>query len=64
MNLNFPTMDDRIVAIGLLTNRDLRLLGPAFDRAWPLEDASQFENLLRAIDEAERALEEEQVHAG
>ena len=64
MNLNRPAMDDRIVAIGLLTKRDLRLLGPAFDRAWPLEDASQFETLLWAIDEAERALEEEQAHAG
>jgi hypothetical protein len=54
-------MNDRIVAIGLLTKRDLRLLGPAFDRAWPVEDASQFETLLQAIDEAERALKH--VHA-
>jgi hypothetical protein len=54
-------MNDRIVAIGLLTKRDLRLLGPAFDRVWPVEDASQFETLLHAIDEAERALK--QVHA-
>ena len=62
MNLNRPAMDDRIVAIGLLTKRDLRLLGPAFDRAWPLEDSAQFEPLLEAIDEAERALKH--VHAG
>ena len=62
MNLNRPAMNDRIVAIGLLTNRDLRLLGPAFDRAWPVEDASQFENLLQAIDDADRVLE--QVHPG
>jgi hypothetical protein len=51
-------MNDRIVAIGLLTKRDLRLLGPTFDRAWPVEDAAPFENLLRAIDDAERALEQ------
>ena len=50
-------MDERIVAIGLLTERDLRLLGRAFDRAWPVGDASQFENLLREIDEAEQTLE-------
>jgi hypothetical protein len=61
MSLNRLAMNDRIVAIGLLTKRDLRLLGPAFDRAWPVEDASQFETLLHAIDEAERALK--QVHA-
>jgi len=63
MNLNRPAMDERIVAIGLLTERDLRLLGRAFDRAWPVGDASQFENLLRAIDEAEQALEEP-IHDG
>jgi hypothetical protein len=61
MSLNRLAMNDRIVAIGLLTKRDLRLLGPAFDRAWPVEDASQFETLLQAIDEAERALKH--VHA-
>ena len=62
MNLNRPAMNERIVAIGLLTKRDLRLLGPAFDRAWPVEDASQFESLLQAIDDADRALK--QVHPG
>ena len=56
MNLNRPAVDERIVAIGLLTKRDLRLLGPAFDRAWPVGDAAQFEGLLRAIDEADLAL--------
>jgi hypothetical protein len=55
MNLNRPAIDERIFAIGLLTKRDLRLLGPAFDRAWPVGDALQFEGLLRAIDEADLA---------
>ena len=50
---------DRIVAVGLLTRRDLDLLGPTFERAWPLEDAPAFSELLRAIDEAESELEEE-----
>ena len=44
---------DRIVAIGLLTDQDLSLLGPTFSRAWPLEDTNAFKDLLRAIDEAE-----------
>jgi hypothetical protein len=52
-------MDERIVAVGLLTQRDLNLLGPTFERAWPVEDApSSFEHILRAIDEADRELQE------
>ena len=51
-------MAERIVAVGLLTTRDLGLLGPAFDRAWPVEEAPSFNELLRAIDEADRRLEE------
>ena len=51
-------MHERIVAIGLLTQRDLNLLGPTFERAWPVEDAPAFNELLRAIDEADRQLQE------
>jgi hypothetical protein len=47
---------DRIVAIGLLT--DLSVLGPAFDRAWPVDEAPEFDELLHAIDEADRKLRE------
>jgi hypothetical protein len=47
---------ERIVAVGLLTRRDLKLLGPAFDRVWPVEDVPHFSELLRAIDEADRKL--------
>lgn len=47
---------DRIVAIALLTQRDLNLLGPTFDRTWPVEDAPEFDELLRAIDAADEAL--------
>ncbi len=46
-------MPERIVAIGLLTQRELNLLGPTFERAWPVEDVPAFGELLRAIDEAE-----------
>lgn len=57
-------MDDRIVAIGLLTQRDLTLLGPTFERAWPVEEAPDFNQLLRAIDEADRELQEDSRREG
>ena len=47
---------ERIVAVGLLTRRDMNMLGPTFDRAWPVEEAPSFSELLRAIDEADRRL--------
>jgi hypothetical protein len=50
-------MAERIVAVGLLTRQDLNLLGPTFDRIWLVEEAPNFNDLLRAIDEADRNLE-------
>lgn len=47
---------ERIVAVGLLTQEELKLLGPAFDRAWPIEGTPRFTGLLEAIDEADRDL--------
>ena len=47
---------DRVLAIGLLTRRDLDLLGPTFDRLWPVDEAPAFPDLIAAIDEADRAL--------
>jgi len=44
---------ERIVAVGLLTQNDVKLLGPTFDRLWPIEEAPSFSDLLRAIDEAD-----------
>jgi hypothetical protein len=52
----FAEVRDRIVAIGLLTKQDMSLLGPTFDRAWPVEEAPSFNELLRAIDDADRKL--------
>jgi hypothetical protein len=52
-------MQERIVAVGLLTKHDLSLLGPTFDRAWPVEEAPAFSELLRAIDDADRKLKDE-----
>jgi|GEM_PF-1004297 len=46
-----------IVAIGLLTQRELGLLGRGFDRAFPVDPAPCFEDLVRAIDEAESKLQ-------
>ena len=44
---------DGIVAIALLTRDDLALLGPTFTRVWPVEQAPDFAELLRAIDRAD-----------
>ena len=56
--------ENRIVAVGLLTRRDVQLLGPTFDRLWPIEDAPCFPELLDAIDETDRQLSssEEETH--
>lgn len=45
--------DDRIVAVGLLTRSELETLGPTFTRAWPIDEATAFDELLAAIDEAD-----------
>lgn len=50
------TDEDKIVAIGLLTRRDLEMLGSAFSRVFPLDENSGFDGLLIAIDEADRTL--------
>jgi hypothetical protein len=47
---------DRIVAVGLLTQREVELLGMHFDRLWPVNEAPCFSGLLAAIDEADRDL--------
>ena len=46
----------QIVAIGLLTQQDLEMLGQGFDRAFPIDDELVFEDLLRAIDQADQEL--------
>lgn len=48
--------DDQIIAIGLLTRNDVRALGPAFNRLWPVHETPCFSGLLNAIDEADRRL--------
>lgn len=46
----------RIIAIGLLTDADLKRLGPQFSRAYPIDEAPCFGELIHAIDEADRKL--------
>lgn len=45
-------MSDRIVAVGLLTARDLEVLGTGFRRAFPVDPETEFDDLLAAIDRA------------
>ena len=47
------TRDD-IVAIGLLTQDDIRRLGENFSRLFPVPRDGAFDDLIRAIDEADR----------
>lgn len=51
----YPSNDeeDPIVAIGLLTENDLNLLGSGFRRAFRVEDSPIFDDLLAAIDAAD-----------
>ena len=49
-------MDTRvdIVAIGLLTQNDIHRLGESFSRLFPLPRDGAFDDLIKAIDEADR----------
>jgi hypothetical protein len=47
---------ERIVAVGLLTARDIAVLGTGFKRVYPVDKAASFEELLTAIDGADRKL--------
>lgn len=48
-------VNDRIVSIGLLTQRDLDNLGSAFRRQIPIEKDDMFADLLRKLDRIEVA---------
>jgi hypothetical protein len=51
-------MTERIVAVGLLTSRELSLR-PIFERAWPIDESAAVDTLLQAVDEADRRLKQE-----
>ena len=48
-----PPARDKIVAVGLLTQRDIEVLGIGLCRLFPLERDSAFEELLRELDRLE-----------
>jgi len=50
---------ERIVAVGLLTQRQVDRLGPTLEHVWPVDEAPCFSGLLEAIDEADRELRRE-----
>ncbi|MBD8678372.1 hypothetical protein [Sphingomonas sp. CFBP 13720] len=41
---------DRIVAVGLLTERDLAVLGNGFTRMFPVQNDSSFDDLLAKLE--------------
>jgi hypothetical protein len=53
----------KIVAVGLLTQRDLDTLGIGFNRLWLVDETPCFEGLLQAIDEADRELSRKRIKA-
>lgn len=47
---------ERIVAVGLLRQRDVDRLGEQFTTLWPVQDTPCFGSLLDAIDQADREI--------
>lgn len=54
-------MADRIVAVGLLTQQEVQLLGQGFSRLWPVDEAPCFTDLIEAIDRADEQLKREHL---
>ena len=50
--------EDRIVAIGLLTQSEVEMLGHGFSRLWPVDETPCFTELVKAIDKADRELQQ------
>lgn len=44
------------MAVGLLTQRDVEVLGAGFDRLWPVDETPCFSQLLQAIDDADKEM--------
>ena len=53
--------EERIVAVGLLTQREVELLGHGFSRLWPVDETPCFTDLIKAIDEADEQLKVEHI---
>lgn len=48
-----PPSSERVIAVGLLTQRDVDVLGKGFRRLFPLDRAGVFDDLLRQLDAIE-----------
>jgi hypothetical protein len=46
-------MREQIISVGLLTQRDLDVLGQGFTRHFPVDQSPCFQDLIKAIDDAE-----------
>ena len=44
--------DDPYVAVGLLTETNIRMLGPSLRQVFPIPRDDKFDDLLKALDEA------------
>lgn len=44
--------DDPFVAVGLLTETNIRMLGTSLRQVFPIPDDNKFEDLLKALDDA------------
>jgi len=49
-----------IVAVALVTRRELERFGPGFVRAFPIQDGNMFDDVLLAIDRADEACRKRQ----
>jgi hypothetical protein len=54
--------DEPIIAVGLLTSSDVERLGATFTRLWPIDQSTDFTDLLRAIDEADERLRQDPIN--
>jgi hypothetical protein len=44
--------NDRFVAVGLLTESNIRMLGPSLRQVFPIPRDHKFDDLLKALDDA------------
>lgn len=44
--------DDPFVAVGLLTETNVRMLGTSLRQVFPIPDDNKFEDLIKALDDA------------
>jgi hypothetical protein len=54
MRKNGYSDEDQVVAVGLLTRREVAEIGAQLSRLYPLDEENPFIDLLAAIDEADR----------